>query len=184
MRWPWTPKLETRQTQSYSDTYVQALLNSTSGKSLAIPTATAALESCAGAVGRSFMAAEVTGRPIIADALTPSCLELIGRSLIRLGEIVLLIDVTSGGLTLIPADHYDIDGGPHPDSWVYRVTVGGPSGTMTWPAIPASSVLHIRYAVEPSRPWRGNSPLQVAALAGKLSAETINHLARIHRWEA
>ena len=33
-------------------------------------------------------------------------------------------------------------------------------------------MLHFKYAVDPSRPWRGNGPVQVAALAGKLSAAT------------
>ena len=42
---------------------------------------------------------------------------------------------------------------------------------------PASSVLHFRYACDSAKPWRGNSPLEVAALAGRLSAETVNQLA-------
>ena len=33
-------------------------------------------------------------------------------------------------------------------------------------------MLHFRYAVDPSTPWRGNGPVEVAALAGRLSAET------------
>ena len=43
--------------------------------------------------------------------------------------------------------------------------------------VSAESVLHFRYASEPSTPWRGSSPLAVASLAGKLSAETVNALA-------
>ena len=42
---------------------------------------------------------------------------------------------------------------------------------------PASSVLHFRYACDPARPWRGNSPIQIANLAGRLSSETVNQLA-------
>ena len=41
--------------------------------------------------------------------------------------------------------------------------------------MPSQKVLHFRYAADP--PWRGNSPLAVANLAGKLSAETVNALA-------
>ena len=43
--------------------------------------------------------------------------------------------------------------------------------------MPAATVLHFRYCVEPSRPWRGYGPLGVAQLAGRLSAETVNQLA-------
>ena len=42
---------------------------------------------------------------------------------------------------------------------------------------PASSVLHFRYACDAAKPWRGNSPLSIATLAGRLSAETVNSLA-------
>ena len=34
----------------------------------------------------------------------------------------------------------------------------------------------MRYAYEPTRPWYGLGPLQVASLTGRLSAETIQHL--------
>ena len=57
------------------------------------------------------------------------------------------------------------------------MTLGGPSRTVTYDDVPAASVLHFRYAVDPSSPWRGNGPLAVANLAGKLSAETARALA-------
>ena len=38
-------------------------------------------------------------------------------------------------------------------------------------------MLHFRYACDVSTPWRGNGPIAVANLAGKLSAETVNALA-------
>ena len=144
---------------------------------LVVPSATAALEACAGTVGRGFAASEVSGPDTLARALTPGVLELVGRSLIRRGELVFLIDTTAGKLRLIPAETHDVTGGPFPDEWEYRLTLGGPSRTATYDVVPAASVLHFRYAVDPSRPWRGNSPLQVAALAGKLSAETVRALA-------
>ena len=37
-------------------------------------------------------------------------------------------------------------------------------------------MLHFRYAVDSSSPWRGNSPIAVAHLAGRLSAETVRAL--------
>ena len=50
------------------------------------------------------MSAEVSGREIIAEALTPSTLELIGRSLIRRGQVVFLIVTEGGRLALLPAE--------------------------------------------------------------------------------
>ena len=80
-------------------------------------------------------------------------------------------------LRLLPAQTHDIVGGPDPTRWEYQVTVGGPSETETHNNVPATSVLHFKYAIDPERPWRDNSPLDVARLAGRLSAETINALA-------
>ena len=79
MRWPWQhqqqqqPSGLDKRAVDYSDAYLNAILSQIRGQTLAIPSATAALESCAGTVGRAFMAAEVTGRPALANALTPSC---------------------------------------------------------------------------------------------------------------
>ena len=93
------------------------------GKSLSIPTATAALEACAGTVGRGFAASEVAGPDTLTSALTPGCLELVGRSLIRTGEVVFLIDTQAGKLRLIPAETHDVEGGPYPETWEYRLTL-------------------------------------------------------------
>ena len=142
-----------------------------------MPSATSALESCAGLTGRGFASAEVSGPDSLTRALTPGCLELVGRSLIRRGELVLLIDTSSGVLKLLPAETHDVAGGPDPSTWTYRLTLGGPSRTETYDFLPAASVLHFKYGVDASSPWRGNGPISVAALAGRLSAETVRVLA-------
>ena len=176
MRFPWQQKLETRA-EGYSDTLIAAILSRAQGLTLAYPAATSALESCAGLVGRGFMAAEVIGPDALVEALSPDCLELVGRSLIRSGQVVFLIDTQGGRLRLLPAQNHDVEGGPDPDSWEYEVTLAGPSRTFTHRFVPSSSVLHFRYAPDATRPWRGNGPIEVAALAGRLSAETMNALA-------
>ena len=108
--WPtFGNKLETRA--SYTDVLISAFLANATGKSLAIPAATSALEACAGLTGRGFAAAEVTGPSSIISALTPSILEMVGRSLIRVGQIVFLIDTQAGKLRLIPAETHDVEGG-------------------------------------------------------------------------
>ena len=173
--WPFSNKLETRN-DSYSDVLIAALVSRAQGKSLAVPSATAALEACAGTVGRGFAASEVTGPDSLTRALTPGVLEMIGRALIRAGEVVFLIDTEAGRLRLVPAETHDVEGGPFSEEWEYRLTLGGPSRTVTYDFVPAASVLHFRYAVDPARPWRGNGPVEVAALAGRLSAETVRAL--------
>ena len=175
--WPFSSKLETRQQNGYSDVLIAALVGRAQGKTLAVPSSTSALEACAGTVGRGFAASEVDGPDSIIQALTPSIMEMIGRSLIRTGELVILIDTQAGRLRLIPAETHDVEGGPYPEEWEYRLTLGGPSRTITHEFVPSQSVLHFKYAVDPARPWRGNGPVQVATLAGKLSAETVNALA-------
>ena len=176
MRWPWS-KRETRADSSYTDALVNILTANASGEVTAFPTATGALEAAAGFVGRAFAAAEVSAPDTVLPALDPSCLALIGRSLIRRGEFVAAIDVAGGRVSLLPAASHDIEGSADPASWTYRLTLGGPERTVTLTAQPAAGVVHIVYARDPERPWRGYGPLQVAQLAGRLSAETVAALA-------
>ena len=113
MKWPWN-KLETRADTSYTDVLIQALVGRVSNNEDALPTATGALEACAGMVGRSFASAEVEGPEMLASALSPDTLEIIGRSMIRRGEVVFLIDTEGGTLRLLPAQTHDVMGGPDP----------------------------------------------------------------------
>ncbi len=176
MMWPFRRR-ETRADSSYTDALVAAITANAGGKSTSFPTATAALEACAGFVGRAFAAAEIKAPAYATAALDPACLSLIGRALIRRGEVVLLIRVDDGRVKLWPAESHDVDGGPDPATWSYRVSLGGPERTLTVDHVPADGVVHLRYAVDPERPWRGYGPLQVAQLAGRLSAETVAALA-------
>ena len=177
MKLPWThDKVEVRHE---SDLILAALIargGASGGRSLANVQATAALESAAGLTGRSFAAADVEGPEMYTSAITPDLLEVIGRELIRRGELVCLID-TSDGLALWPAQSYDVDGPPDPRRWWYRVTIGGPSHTWTQINVPADGVLHFKYGVDPAQPWRGKSPMSIAAESGRLSSETVSALA-------
>ena len=178
MRWPWQkPELETRADSSYTDALVAAILANASGQPPPLPTTTGALETAAGLVGQAFMSAEVKARPAVADAFMPGCLAMISRALIRRGEIVLRIDTGAGLLKLLPAESHDVEGGPDPITWEYRISLGWPSRTFTYDLIPSAGVVHVRYAVDPETHWRGYGPLGVALLAGKLSASTVQALA-------
>ena len=172
MRLPW-PRRETRADSSYTDVLVAALTANAGGQTTAFPTATAALESAAGVVGGAFASAEVRAPDAMRDALGPACLSMIGRALIRRGEIVFLIRVDGGQVRLWPAASHDISGGPDPESWTYRLVVGGPERTLTFADVPARGVIHLQYSRDPETPWRGAGPLQVARLGGRLSSETV-----------
>ena len=177
MRWPWQ-NVETRAVD-YSDSLVQFLLNRAQGNiATADANATGALESAAGAVGRAFAGADIASEsPTVRAALHPDLLEMFGRQLIRSGEMVCYLDSTGGELAIIPAQSHNVMGGPTPSSWRYDLTLGGPSVTQSYRDIAAERVLHLRYAAHPSTPWRGQSPLEVASLAGRLSANTVKALA-------
>ena len=91
MKWPWKSNLETRADSSYTDALIAAITANARGQQTAFPTAVGALEAASELVSRAFATAvvESTATPIL-RALTPSCLALIGRALIRRGEIVFL----------------------------------------------------------------------------------------------
>ncbi len=171
-------ELETRADTSYTDALVTALLRQAQGRNHkpALVSATGALEACAGKIGLAFAGAEIKGREIIINSLAPDLMAMIGRALIRRGEIVLLIDTESGNLRLTPAMSHSIAGGPNPDTWEYDVSLPGPSETATY-SVSAARVVHLMYARDPETPWRGIGPIGVAALAGELSAETVSALA-------
>ena len=60
--WPFG-KTETRADSSYTDALVAAITANARGQNTAFPTATAALEACAGFVSRAFASAEVKAPP-------------------------------------------------------------------------------------------------------------------------
>ena len=174
--WPFR-KPETRQagTSSYTDALVAAITANASGETTAFPSSTGALEACAGFTGRAFAAAKVDAPASVLPALPPALLALIGRSLIRRGELLLHISVADGRLQLLPASSHDVSGTP--EAWDYRLNLAGPSEQVTLEGLRSEELLHFRYAVDPETPWRGVGPLQVATLAGRLSAETLAAIA-------
>ena len=167
--WPFK-KRETRES-SYTALLVDLAVERATGSAPATVGAIGALEAASGLLARCFSLAEVSGPANLAAAVTPQCRAMIARALVRGGECVLQIDVDPAGMVrLHPASSWDITGDVSPDSWRYRVTLGAPSGTVTR-VVESAGVVHPRWSVDPSTPWRGVGPLQSAALAGKLSAE-------------
>ena len=131
MRWPWQ-RVEKRETASgsYTDTLIQGLLAQAQGTIKSDPGATAALEAAAGLWSRALASATVEGDRY--GAVTPEVLSIIGRAWIRHGESVFLIEA-GDRVRLVPASTWDLTGGYHPEAWVYRADVEGPSGKQDCP---------------------------------------------------
>lgn len=172
MRWPWKRR-ETRA--SYTDSYTALLIAAADGTDAPKGNAhlTAAVEACAGAWGRAFACAEVS--PNVA-ALDPVTLARIARSLIVQGESLHLVNVDRRGMRLLPIGDCDVFGqSPDPATWRYRGTLYGPDGSVTVMR-PAAAVAHVRYSEDPSRPWRGVSPLERAGLDADLLSAVVTRL--------
>ena len=152
---------------SYADLVIQAVIQNATGKRASA--STAAREIASGLWGRAFESAEMTPEGIISDALRPH-LALIGRMLIITGEVAFGIDVEGGALLLTPAKSLSVMGDPDPRTWVYELTMAGPSTTTTR-TLPADRVLHLTYATETDHPWRGVGPLTGAASTVDLLSE-------------
>ena len=131
-------------------------------------------------MARAFASADVTtADSTMAGFLDPHTLSMLGRSLIRNGEYVAVIKMGMESNTprLATAASWDVRGGANPSSWVYRLSLAGPSHQTTIENLPAAGVVHVRYSSDPGTPWRGVGPLQSARLAGRLSAEVSTALA-------
>ena len=175
MRLPWQKKPEIRES-SFTDTLIQTIVTTASGNVTANANATGAVETAAGVIARAFASAEVIGPEMYTKPLTPGIMALIGRALIRSGEVCLAIDVDDGMVRLHPVADFDITGGYMPEDWEYRLNLAGPSRYHTRAAVTSAAVCHFRYLTDPERPWHGIGPVESAALAGKLSAETLKAL--------
>ena len=177
MKFPWT-KTEKRESD-FSDAIVTALLARANNNVPIVPSATGAFEAGAGLISRAFSSARIEGDagPLLTASLTPSFLNMLARALVRRGEFVAYIEVMDGRVILSPCASWDVKGLHTESSWRYRVHLAGPSGQRALKDVRPESVIHVRYTSDPAQPWRGLSPLENAALTGRLSSETVGALA-------
>ncbi len=132
--------------------------------------ATAAVETAAGWWGRTLALAEVTPGNRRTAALTPAFLELAGRELARVGELVCDIDTSGGMLRLHPsAQSYVTVGSVDPRTWIYTITLTGASDTRVVYRR-RDGVVHLQYGTAPGRSWAGRAPWMAAGLSGDLIA--------------
>ena len=165
--WPFRKREpEKRESLPFTDAVVRALAAQAAGQSVGDPGAIAALEAAVALYSRAFAAVRLS--PAV-PALSPSCMALIARNLIRRGEDVHQVTVDGGEVRLQPIGSWDVRGGPHEASWWYRCDRFGPSGNLT-ELVPSAAVLHVRYAVDSARSWYGISPLGWAQSTGTLAA--------------
>ena len=168
MRWPWQRPIEHRSS-SLTDQVVTAILHSASGGGTRPALATAALESAASLYASALASCAISGPSVVVRAFDSSWRAAAASELIRRGQALYTIGAhPASGLSLAPAASWDVYGRAAPASWVYRVQLAGPSGT-AWETHPAGGVLHLRWQVDPARPWAGVSPIQRASDTGTLS---------------
>lgn len=172
MRWPWERRAaaetapEAALPEDATERWLRELYR---GTDAATVWETAAVEAAAGLWSRVLSAAEVSPEGPAMAAVTPAFLAWAGRALILRGNAVALIDVMDGMATLLPCLGFDVDGGPNPSDWTYRVDVAGPSAHRSR-RVPAAGVVHLRWAVRQGAPWRGLSPIREARATGALHA--------------
>ena len=145
--------------ESYTDAVIARVMASASAASDG--SALAAIETAARWWGSGLASATVKPSNIALRSVTPAILDAVGRALCRSGESLHVIAVRNGRVTLTPASAWEIHGSADPSTWRYSATLSGPDATQTV-TLDADSVLHIRYAPHPSRPWAGRSPMQMA----------------------
>lgn len=163
MKWKFWQR-ETREAD-YTATLISALLGA-AAEGAAAHTALGALEAAAGFYGTAAAAADVDGGR---GVVTRQFRHLVLRDLVRRGNSVWLLEVQGGRLHVLPVRSWDVNGGPDPESWTYRLDVAGPSVQVTR-VRPAAGVLHFVWSPDSVRPWAGVSPLAACPATAGLAA--------------
>ena len=175
--WPFSRKLETRESGGDFTDAVVRLLESQAAGSAADASSTAATEAAAGALSRAFASAEVQGPGWARDAVTPDFLALTGRNLIRAGDSMHLIEVDHAGrAVLLPCSSWHFEGHADPATWTVRATVYGPSTSMTR-HVPYAGVVYAQWGAKPGQPYVGIGPTSWAHQTARLQSETERSMA-------
>ena len=175
MKWPWS-KPEVRE--SYTDQVIGTLIHAASS-GVGDRSSLGAVEVASRLWGSGLASATVKPDNVALRSVTSAVLDSIGRGLCRSGEALFVIEVRNGRVTLTPCGSWTVLGSDDPQTWRYQTILSGPSTSRTI-TLPAASVLHVRYAPHPDRPWSGRSPmmmaLDTARAAGRLEKATSEEL--------
>ena len=168
--WPWS-RPEVRASESYSDLVVSRLLAAASG--VGDSGSLAVVETACRWWSLGLSSATISPSSSALASITPSVLGSIGRALCFSGESLHAISVRGGRVSLTPVANWTVQGDADPESWMYLCNMNGPS-TSRAITLPSAAVLNVRYAAHPARPWRGRSPLRMAADTGR-AASLLEH---------
>ena len=136
---------------------------------------TAAYRGALTLIGHSAGVATLTGHR---SASLQGHLSTIARSMVDLGESNWLINVGSTGeVVLLPVSVAAVVGGPDPRTWLYTLTMQGPSQSVTLQRS-GESILSFRLRVDQKTPWTGKPAIDstgtgqlLAQLEAQMSAE-------------
>ena len=176
MRWPWQ-KTERRESGGdFSDAVVR-LIEAQAAGTAADASSTAAVEAASGALSRAFASAEIVGPSWVQETVTPGVLAQVGRDLIRNGDSMHVIRMSTDGMVkLIPASSWHWEGNHDPASWTVRATAYGPSTSTTW-NLPGAAVVFVRWGSTPGQPYVGIGPTSWAHTTARLQSEAERSLA-------
>ena len=165
-------------TGDYTDQRLAATYSAVTGA--VISGGIAAVEAVAGRVASMLSVAHVSGGARAKQALTPTVLAMIGRSLIERGESLHAVKVRrNGGMVyLVPAQEtWTVYGGDDPEEWIVDATLTG-AETVSQYVAPRGAWLHIIRDATPGSPWRGVSPLQRSQITNALAVAAEDALMR------
>ena len=166
LRWPWR-----KRDGGYTTQIVTQLVAQASGTAPA--TALATVEACAGLYSATFAAAVLD--PAI-PGFTPQVASDLIRDLIISGESLYRIRMEGDEVYLDRASSWTVEGDHNPESWRFRLSLEGPSGSKII-SVPDAGCLHFMYSSNRATPWRGVSPLArcstTSALLGCLESKLL-----------
>ena len=157
----------------YTDAVVAAIEAQAAAK-VADASSTAAVEAVAGLLSRAFADAEVVAEGWVQDAVTPFWLMQVGRSLIREGASLSVVQMSgSGALDLVPAAFWNFEalatpGAEREADWHARVTTYGPSSSYTR-LLGRDRLVFVRWGTSPGTRYRGQGPTSWAHLTARLA---------------
>ena len=156
---------------------VVRLIESQAAGSAADASSTAAVEAASGALSRAFASAEIVGPSWVQETVTPGVLAQVGRDLIRNGDSMHAIRMSTDGMVkLIPASSWHWEGNHDPATWTVRATAYGPSTSTTW-NLPGAAVVFVRWGSTPGQPYVGIGPTSWAHTTARLQSEAERSLA-------
>ena len=165
----------------YSDAVVAAI-EAQAAATVADASSTAAIEAVAGLLSRALADADVIGPDWVQAAVSPFWLMQVGRSLIRPGESLSVIDMAGDGrLELVPAAFWNFEalstpGAEREHTWTARVTTYGPSSSHTR-LLGRDRLVFVRWGTSPGTRYRGQGPTTWAHLTARLQGEVERSLA-------